>query len=86
MPTEGLDQLPQKGGAWIIPGFTLEVKEQRAMSEKMKILLNIFKNDIHGSADDVNNTVFNVIFNRVETSANMQTVFYKMSQLAIEQN
>ena len=82
LPSDGLDQLPNRGGAWIIPGFTMDVKDQREMSTKMKKLIDIFKSEIHGALDDINNTLFSIVFNRVETSPNMQIIFYKMSQLA----
>ena len=70
----------------MVPGFSMNANEQREMSLRMKNLLDIFKNESHGSVDtnSSSNAIFNVVFNRVETSVNMQTCFYKMSQLASE--
>ena len=81
LSTEGLDRLPNKGGAWIIPGFSATANEQRDSSAKMKKLIKIFHEIINGSKDELNNAIYSVKVNSVVASPNTVHMLFKMSQI-----
>ena len=72
LSAEGLDNL--SAPAWITPGFATEASLQRDSSLKMKALISILEENVHGAKDIVNNAIFSVKIVTIEASPNMPVV------------
>lgn len=77
--TEELVRLSNRGGSWIIPGLAASPANQRVYTEKMNLLIKIFKHKVDGYKDEENSSKYKVSFKKVLASRNMQLCFYKMA-------
>ena len=79
LSAEGLDSL--SGPAWIVPGFAKEASLQHETSLKMRSLISILEENVHGAKDEINNAVFSVTIVTIEASPNMVKTLFKMAEI-----